>query len=182
MADVRIQQGARVILTGRCEEVNAMSTAKMVGRLILLLSILGLVLAVPCLAQQPADQSGGQTLEAPSEEPEGPPQEESTLQVTATICTEIVKREPVGAGESFPATVEKLFCHTLVEGAQDNTSITHVWYYGDRIMAEVPLAVNSVRWRTWSSKRMMPGWTGAWRVDIQDENGTVLTSASFRLE
>jgi hypothetical protein len=49
-------------------------------------------------------------------------------------------------------------------------------------MAEVPLAVNSIRWRTWSSKRMMVGWMGPWRVDVLDENGIMLSSVSFRLE
>jgi hypothetical protein len=35
------------------------------------------------------------------------------------------------------------------------------------------------RWRTHSSKSMMPEWQGAWRVDVLDENGNTLKSAEF---
>ena len=129
-----------------------------------------LLLTTPCLAQEPA------------EEPASPPEEAPALTVSATICTEIQEREPVGAGDTFPATVGKLFCHTLVEGAEEPTLITHVWYYGEENLAEVTLEVNSVRWRTWSSKNIIESWTGGWHVDILDEGGKVLASIAFQIQ
>jgi hypothetical protein len=139
-------------------------------KLALLLGLSALVLAAPCLAQEPA------------EEPASQPEQGPTLTVTVTICTSIEDRDPVGEGSAFPATVEKLFCHTLVKGAEEPTSVTHVWYHGEEKMAEVILSVNSPHWRTWSSKRIVAGWTGDWRVDILDEAGGQLASIAFQIE
>ncbi len=101
------------------------------------------------------------------------------LQVTASICKDIQGREPVGGGESFPSEVGKLYCHNLVEGAEDSTTVTHIWYYGQEEMAEVDLAVMSPHWRTWSSKVILPQWKGWWRVDVLSAEGDTLTSAYF---
>lgn len=158
----------------------------------LVMASLGLLLIVPCLAQEaPGEPKAvseeiSQEPESPPEEiPEAPPppeEEAPALTVTATMCTEIQDREPVGAGKTFPAAVGKLYCHTLVEGCQDSTKVTHVWYYGEKKMAEVTLPVASSRWRTWSSKQILESWTGDWHVDILDQDGTALTSASFHIQ
>jgi hypothetical protein len=152
------------------KEVTKMSRCKQVLWQSLGMIALVLLLATPCLAQEA------------TEEPASPPEEAPALTVTATICTEIQEREPVGAGDTFPATVGKLFCHTLVEGAEEPTMVTHVWYHGEDQMAEVSLEVNSVRWRTWSSKNIVESWTGDWHVDILDEAGKVLTSIAFQIQ
>ncbi len=101
------------------------------------------------------------------------------LKVTASICEGIQDREPVGEGESFPPETEKLYCHSLVEGVEDSTAITHIWYYGPKEMARVELPVKSPHWRTWSSKRILPQWEGWWRVDVLSVEGDTLTSAYF---
>jgi len=154
----------------------------------LMMASFGLLLIVPCLAQEAPEKP-----EAVSEEPESPlekipeapqtPKEEApALTVIATMCTEIQDREPVGAGQTFPAAVGKLYCHTLVEGCQDSTKVTHVWYYGEKKMAEVTLPVTSQRWRTWSSKQILESWTGDWHVDILAQDKTALTSTSFQIQ
>ncbi len=101
------------------------------------------------------------------------------LKVTASICKDIQDREPVGEGESFPPEVGKLYCHSLVEGAEDSTAVTHIWYYGQEEMAEVDLPVRSPHWRTWSSKVILPQWQGWWRVDVLSAEGDTLSSAYF---
>ncbi len=101
------------------------------------------------------------------------------LKVTASICKGIQDREPVGEGESFPPEVGKLYCHSLVEGAEDSTAVTHIWYYGQEEMAEVDLPVRSPHWRTWSSKVILPQWQGWWRVDVLSAEGDTLSSAYF---
>jgi hypothetical protein len=158
----------------------------------LIMASLGLLLIAPGLAQEAPDEPEAAPEEI-SEEPESPPEETPeaigvpeekapALTVTATICTEIQDREPVEAGDTFPATVGKLYCHTLVEGCEDSTMVTHVWYYGEEKMAEVTLPVASPRWRTWSSKQILESWTGDWHVDILGEDGTALTSTSFQIQ
>jgi hypothetical protein len=152
------------------KEVIQMSITKAPASAILMVLLPALLFALPCPAQETEQGPGA------------PPPEGSSLHVTATICTAVEDREPVGAGETFPATVEKLYCHTLVEGAEEPTAVTHVWYRGDEILAEVILSVNSPHWRTWSSKRIIESWTGAWRVEILDEAGELITSLAFNIQ
>jgi hypothetical protein len=151
--------------------------------------MLGLVLlVVACLlttlglAQERTEEPAAPPEEAPAEEPAAPAADEPELTVTAIICTSVEDREPVGAGQTFSSQVEKLYCHTLVEGAQEPTSVTHVWYYGEEEMAEVTLLVNSPHWRTWSSKRIIDSWTGDWQVQVLSERGDVLTAISFQIQ
>ncbi len=160
--------------------------------MILTLAVLGLLLLTPCLAQEapgepetPAEETPGEPETPPQEtpgEPETPPEKAPALTVTVTICTAIENREPAGLDVTFPATVGQLYCHTLIEGAPEPTSVTHVWYRGEEKMAEIILSVNSARWRTWSSKKIVESWTGNWHVDILSEDGQALTAVSFQIQ
>lgn len=108
---------------------------------------------------------------------ESPQQELKVSQMA--FCLQIVDREPVGEATSFADTTSKVYCFTKIEGAESETEITHKWYYGDKLMAEVSLPVRSAVWRTNSSKRLVKSWVGEWRVDVVDAEGSVLRSASF---
>ena len=99
----------------------------------------------------------------------------------AAICQDVVDREPVDAGVSFPASVGTLYCFTKITGAQDGTKISHVWYFGATERARVELDVNSDNWRTWSSKIIQAHEIGSWRVDILDAAGTVLKELQFEI-
>ncbi len=106
----------------------------------------------------------------------------SAIEVTeGVITTQVVDREPVDAVESYPATVEKLYCFTRITGAEDETVVYHVWSRDGEEVARVELPVRSSDWRTWSSKTILPGWAGEWTVDIQDAAGTSLQVLSFSL-
>lgn len=98
------------------------------------------------------------------------------------IATGVESLTPEGAAESFPASVGKLYAFTHVNGAEGETTIKHLWFHGDNLMAEVELPVRSPSWRTYSSKTILPDWTGPWRVDVTAEDGTVIQSLSFTLE
>jgi hypothetical protein len=69
-----------------------------------------------------------------------------------------------------------------VVGAGDSTTVVHNWYRGEEKMAAVELVIMGARWRTWSSKRMAPGWQGRWRVDVTTADGEVIESKEFSLE
>ena len=98
------------------------------------------------------------------------------------ITTGISDREPVDQVTSQPSSVGRLYCFTRVTGATMENSITHVWYWGDKEVARVELPVRSDNWRTWSSKQLLPEWTGDWHVDVLDANGAKLTSLVFSVE
>lgn len=107
-------------------------------------------------------------------------QEKDQLRVVEiNTCTGVENREPVGVDSTFSQEVERVYCYTIFEGAQSLTEVTHVWYHGDEQRAEVGLTVQPGTWRTWSSKRIVPEWTGEWQVDVVADDGTVLKTVKF---
>ncbi len=105
------------------------------------------------------------------------------LRITeSAICRNVVNRTPVDVSDRFPSTVGKVYTFTRVVGAEGETVVKHLWFYGDRLMAEVTLPVRSANWRTYSSKIILPGWKGKWRVDITTEDGILLKSLEFVIE
>ena len=114
-----------------------------------------------------------------------PPAEAMEADITIedlVIAPVVENRSPQRTAQSFPVTVGTLYCFTKVVGAKGETSITHTWYHQDREMAEVILPVRSPYWRTWSSKKIIPGWRGSWRVEVNAEDGTLLKSIDFAIE
>jgi hypothetical protein len=48
-------------------------------------------------------------------------------------------------------------------------------------MGEVNFNVGSNRWRSYSSKNLLPEWTGIWTVSVIDDKGNVLTETYFEV-
>lgn len=102
--------------------------------------------------------------------------------VQSVICREVVDRMPVESGNMIPAGTDRVFCYTRIEGAQDETEITHNWYHEGNLKASVVLPVRTRSWRTWSSKALMPEWNGEWMVEVLAKDGTPLESLIFNLQ
>ena len=100
----------------------------------------------------------------------------------AGVGTSVEERELVGQGFQFDSSIGKLYAFTRIIGAPSETRVSHMWYYGDQLMAEVNLPVRGANWRTWSSKSVIPQWIGQWRVDVVSEDGEVLDSLNFSLQ
>ncbi len=116
---------------------------------------------------------------APAQAAEG---EASRLTVPdAAICTEVKDREPSGTATQFLSSVGRLYCFTRIAGAAEPTHVTHVWFHDDKEVHRVDLQVGGPSWRTWSYKTIPPGWTGSWRVDVQDAGGEVIFSIPFTI-
>jgi len=119
---------------------------------------------------------------APAPPPPARPQVPTQLEVAeGIICTDVVDREPVGVNTTFAASVDRLCCFTRITGAEEPTSITHVWYFGDIERARVDLVVRSLSWRTHSSKVIQAHEIGPWRVDVLDAAGAIITSIRFTI-
>jgi hypothetical protein len=103
----------------------------------------------------------------------------------AYVCKGIDESEPTEAGKSFvpaPEGTLELCLFSEIGASVRPDTIFHVWYWGEREMARIPLAVNGERWRTWSVKRIVDAWRGEWHVDIADREGTVLARLPFSVE
>jgi hypothetical protein len=95
------------------------------------------------------------------------------------FCLGIEEKQPVGENTQFFERAEKIYCYTRITGGTDSSAVWHKWYFGDEEKASVRLPVRSTSWRTWSSKKMIDAWVGAWRVDVVDEGGEVIGSREF---
>ncbi|MBW2148028.1 MAG: DUF2914 domain-containing protein [Deltaproteobacteria bacterium] len=99
------------------------------------------------------------------------------------ICLDVRDRLPVGEAREFPPSTAKVYCYTVIAGAKGPAHVTHVWYYRGKKMREMILPVNSIRWRTWSNKNILPGQTGPWAVDIVDTaRQKVIGTVHFRIQ
>lgn len=100
----------------------------------------------------------------------------------AVMAQSMERLSPRETARTFSPSVGKLYAYTQVLGAREETKIIHLWFYGDRVLAEVKLPVRSVNWRTFSSKKIAPGMRGNWRVDITTADGTLLKSLPFTIQ
>ncbi len=98
----------------------------------------------------------------------------------AVVCLSVDKenRKPVGAGDRFPSDVGHLTCFTRIKGGKGG-EVVHAWIHEGHTRARVPLKIGSDSWRTWSTKRILPSWTGHWEVKVMTPDGMVLRSISF---
>ncbi len=63
-----------------------------------------------------------------------------------------------------------------------NHNITHQWSFNDQVMFEKTFEVKGARWRVWTSKTLIPSWTGSWTVNVLDDDRSVLASKSFEYQ
>ena len=142
-------------------------TAKSLGAIILILSIIAV--STPGWCQDEKPQANGASATPVS-----------NLQIEdAVVCQDVVDRQPIGVADTFAKETPKIYCFTRVVGATADTTITQNWYYQGTLKASVQLAVRSPNWRTWSSKSMDPVMTGQWMVEVLSAEGTPLESIIF---
>jgi hypothetical protein len=141
-----------------------------------------LMAGLPDLAFAQEKPGKNDKLDQP-EQPAVMEQKAVELQVVRdTVAAGISDREPIDAGDVFSPGLDRIYYFTEVQSQSPSTEITHVWYYGDREMARVTLPVEGSRWRTWSSKQILPSWTGKWTVEAVSADGTVVASQAFSVE
>jgi len=61
-------------------------------------------------------------------------------------------------------------------------NVTHQWTFNDEVMFEKTFEVKGPRWRIWTSKTLIPSWTGSWTVNVLDQDRAVLASKSFEYQ
>ncbi|HXF95821.1 MAG TPA: DUF2914 domain-containing protein [Gemmatimonadales bacterium] len=104
-----------------------------------------------------------------------------SLTVEAVLTRAVLDRMPQDTVSAIPAPAgaDTLYLWTRVTGAMPGTVIHHVWFRGDEQVADVELTLGGSPWRTWSKKTIPAEWTGAWRVEVRDAAGNVLSSVQF---
>lgn len=96
----------------------------------------------------------------------------------SAFTSAIENKEPVSELKTVSNSVGNVYFFTELRGLSGHT-IIHRWEYNNKTLAEVPFKIAANRWRTWSSKSILPSWTGVWKVSVLDEGGNVIEQKEF---
>jgi hypothetical protein len=109
--------------------------------------------------------------------PESTPSTPKVCKVDSILfATGIESRAPVGVNNVFEPSIRKVFCWTKISIDRAPVTVKHVWYNGTEKVFELPLRLKYASGRLWSYKTVTPG---DWKVDVVNEAGDVIGSASF---
>ena len=100
----------------------------------------------------------------------------------ALFTTGIDNREPVAMVESIDSSTNNSISFFTEVNNMSGQTITHQWTHQDKVKFEKTFEVKSARWRVWTSKTLIPSWTGTWTVNVLDSERTILTSKSFEYQ
>ena len=100
----------------------------------------------------------------------------------AMFTTSIQDREPVMAVDSVSSNAFKSISFFTELNDFQGHNITHQWIFDDTVMFEKSFEVNGERWRVWTSKTLLPGWTGVWTVRVLDDDRSELISKTFEYQ
>jgi len=97
----------------------------------------------------------------------------------AIFTTAMVDREPTDDVKTLPNSTGRVYFFSDLRELAGQI-VTHRWEYKGELMAEVTFKVGAgVRWRVYSSKNLLPEWTGTWTVLVNNENDQTLQRSSF---
>ncbi len=87
------------------------------------------------------------------------------------IARDIKNREPIQIDSVFSTVQDTaVYCFTEFKDILKDTYVFHRWFYRGKLVRQTELPIKkSVRWRTWSIKRLY-NFKGQWEVEIADEN------------
>ncbi len=97
----------------------------------------------------------------------------------ALFTTSVQDREPVIQVDSINSGSYSSISFFTELNDLSGHNVTHQWTYNDKVMFEKTFEVKGPRWRVWTSKTLIPSWTGAWTVNVLDDDRSVLTTQSF---
>jgi hypothetical protein len=100
----------------------------------------------------------------------------------ALFTTGIDNREPVTIVDSIDSTSSNSISFYTEITNMSGQTITHQWTHLDKVMFEKTFEVKAERWRVWTSKTLIPNWTGTWTVNVLDADRELLTSKSFEYQ
>lgn len=99
----------------------------------------------------------------------------------AQFTTGVIDREPIdNVGSVIKVEygeIQRVYFFTDLRDMSGG-QVTHRWTLDGEEQAEIAFDIGGDRWRVWSSKRLMPGFDGQWRVDILLD-GQVIETRSF---
>jgi hypothetical protein len=107
----------------------------------------------------------------------------SGLRLTrAVICEDIKDGQTVNEGAIFSSDLGRITCYTEFDSIPEKTTIYHRWYFKENVITKkMPLVLNPPRWSTFSQIQPRDTDKGPWRVEIVDQDGTILQTLRFSI-
>ncbi len=100
----------------------------------------------------------------------------------AQFTTSIDDREPVSMIYSLDSSAGNSISFFTEVSDMAGQTVTHQWTHQDKIMFEKTFEVKAERWRIWTSKTLIPDWTGTWTVNVLDNERVLLASKTFEYQ
>ncbi len=100
----------------------------------------------------------------------------------AQFTTSIDDREPVSMIYSLDSSAGNSISFFTEVSDMAGQTVTHQWTHQDKIMFEKTFQVKAERWRIWTSKTLIPDWTGTWTVNVLDNERALLASKTFEYQ
>ena len=94
--------------------------------------------------------------------------------VRSVFTSAVEDREPTDSIKELSTNSDKVIYYTELRDMAGQTA-RHRWEYNGEVMAEVEFNVGGSRWRVWSSKSFVPGWTGEWKVSVLNGANEVIS-------
>jgi hypothetical protein len=104
----------------------------------------------------------------------------TTTVVRLILTSGIRNREPVDdLGTKIDGNIEQTIYVFSEIRDMAGQRLTHRWLLNGREVAKINLAIDSIRWRTYSRKTITPQMVGRWRIELLNSDGDLLTSHKF---
>lgn len=101
--------------------------------------------------------------------------------VRAVICESIQEYAPVNPAVVFSIELGRISCFTDFNPVPRQTFIHHKWYRNDSLITDKRLTINPPRWASFTSVQLRDADKGPWRVEVTDENDTILHTLRFSI-
>jgi hypothetical protein len=97
----------------------------------------------------------------------------------STVCENVQNGIPEQTAVAFSVSLKRVYCYTDFSTVPEKSFAYHNWYLRDNLKASVKLTVRPPRWSTYSSIQLRDSDKGPWRIEITDEEGSILKTLRF---
>jgi len=98
--------------------------------------------------------------------------------VRSAFTRDVEQREPTENLQNLTNENGQVKFFTELRDMGGQTAV-HRWEYDGKVVAEVEFNVKGPRWRVWSSKSLVPQWTGDWKVSVINGAGEVISEKNL---
>ncbi len=99
----------------------------------------------------------------------------------AVMCEGVRENDAHNQGIVFSVSIGRVLCYSDFEVVPKKTFIYHNWYFRDRLVTRLKLALQPPRWAGTTSIQLREADRGPWRVEVADQEGYVFQTLRFSI-